>query len=291
LFSVGGVKTSIPLRRNGKWYAKWAQQLVQEESVRELDAILGSLVQEFRKILSGPGGAGSVSAGGELTTAWDLRIDRLLQKALATAYPGLPIVSEESTPLLLESVRGDYLVVDPVDGTKALAAGSPLFAVCVARIAGDSVVEAVVDFPRLGFRMSAARGGGVALHGSLPDSLARLTGVVCSPGISTDIERLMRGAGSSAPVTGVPTSSLKMGLIAANRAEAACYLHTGGRPAALWDYAAGALLVRESGGAVTDLQGGSLIDPVLPWTTGWIAAASESRLGPIGAAARALAGA
>jgi myo-inositol-1(or 4)-monophosphatase len=207
----------------------------------------------------------------EPSTQLDKNVDRLLCHELERAYPSISIVSEESSAHLLDSDLRDFIVVDPIDGTKSLIAGSPLFGISVARVIDGCVVDAVIDFPLLSLRSSAVLGKGVTSAGTLPSYLRSPAKVACSPSIRLP-------ACVAAKFHPVPTSSLKLTLVALGQVSGAFYLQTGGRKAALWDYGAGLLLVREAGGVVTTFSGGSLTEPIAKYTTNWVAATSPKTL-------------
>jgi myo-inositol-1(or 4)-monophosphatase len=207
----------------------------------------------------------------EPSTQLDKNVDDLLRHELEQAYPGIPIVSEESSAHLLESSLGDFIVVDPIDGTKSLIAGSPLFGISIARVIDGCVVDAVIDFPLLNLRSSAVLGKGVTSVGILPSYLKSPAKIACSPNIRLP-------ACVAANFHPVPTSALKLTLVALGQVNGAFYLQTRGRKAALWDYGAGLLLVREAGGLVTTLSGASLTEPIAKYTTNWVAAASPKML-------------
>ena len=69
---------------------------------------------EILRICRGPLGARSKSDDTPVTEA-DLAADRVIVRALAQLAPGIPIVSEESTP---ETPPGadQFWLVDPLDG-------------------------------------------------------------------------------------------------------------------------------------------------------------------------------
>src|SRR5215469_15581028 len=101
----------------------------------------------------------------EIATACDVLVDEVMREDLEREFPGMQVVSEESSPHLLRQMEADCLVVDPIDGTKMLVQGSPLFSISIALLLDGRIAESVVDFPALGFRISAAKGNGLELQG------------------------------------------------------------------------------------------------------------------------------
>jgi myo-inositol-1(or 4)-monophosphatase len=152
--------------------------------------------------------------------------------------------------------------VDPIDGTTNFAHGLPLFCVSIALEVEGRVEVGVVHVPMLDELFTAERGMGARLNGrrlsvthesSLIDSLL-VTGFppqaadrrgeqVAVFGEFLSRARAVRRLGSAA---------LDLAFVAAGRFDGFWEhsLHA-------WDVAAGALLVEEAGGRVTDFSGGA----------------------------------
>src|SRR5689334_19974108 len=69
---------------------------------------------------------------GELITEIDIAIDRLLTEAITERMPDAAILSEESNPDPSALDAATCFVIDPIDGTRELAAGRPGFAISIA---------------------------------------------------------------------------------------------------------------------------------------------------------------
>jgi myo-inositol-1(or 4)-monophosphatase len=192
-------------------------------------------------------------ADGSLITAADLAMQRRLQAELAARWPAVALLGEEmdiaEQRRLLEASGSGLWCLDPLDGTSNFAAGVPFFAVSLALIQDGAVQAGVVYDPVRDECFSALRGRGAwlgeqALHArSWPSSLADALAMV-------DLKRLP--AGLIEAVARPPYRSqrsfgsvaLDWCWIAAGRCQV--YLHGGQR---LWDYAAGRLVLAESGAA------------------------------------------
>src|SRR5512132_943856 len=90
------------------------------------------------------------------TTNVDAVIDERLRQLLHDIIP-CNYVSEESSPTI-EGLSDLAWVVDPIDGTHNLVAGTPEFGVSVALVAVSSLRPLVAhcEMPRMGLRYAAA---------------------------------------------------------------------------------------------------------------------------------------
>jgi myo-inositol-1(or 4)-monophosphatase len=196
----------------------------------------------------------------DLVTEVDLAAEAAICEILARDSPAIPILAEERGGAREGDTRW---IVDPLDGTTNFVHGFPSSAVSIAlQDRGELVVGVVLD-PLQGTLCAAARGEGATCNGvrlavsdtaSLEDSLV-LMGFAYDRRERADwylsfvklfLERAqgLRRAGAAA---------IDFTHIAAGRADG--YWEFGLSP---WDVAAGALIVEESGGRVTDVQLGPL---------------------------------
>jgi 3'(2'), 5'-bisphosphate nucleotidase len=181
-------------------------------------------------------------------------------------------------------VSGRYWTLDPIDGTKGFLRGDQ-YAVALALVEGGDLKVAVLGCPYLPVKADAANGergvvfAGVRGRGA---SAAKLSGgppeiVRVSDGADAALMRMVESVESghanhalqedvarrvglvSAPVR--MDSQAKYGAVA--RGQAALYLRlpspkTPDYRENIWDHAAGALVVEEAGGRVTDVRGNAL---------------------------------
>ena len=209
-----------------------------------------------------------------------------LTEHLARELPGLSGAVVEAALDRCGSVggaTGRWWTLDPVDGTKGFLRGGQ-YAIALALVHQGEVVLGVLGCPNLeradgrtGSIFVAERGGGaweLALDG---DATAVRIGVadITDPAQARYAESLEAAhsaqdeAGLIAAQLGITTpplrldSQAKYGLVA--RGDASIYLRIprGGYIENVWDHAAGAILVEEAGGLVTDVAGAAL-----DWTTG-----------------------
>jgi myo-inositol-1(or 4)-monophosphatase len=198
----------------------------------------------------------------DLVTEIDLEVERGFRALIAERFPGHVVLGEEFSSQHDVDAASDYCwVFDPVDGTTNYAHGLPIFCSSLAlEISGVPVVAAIYD-PSRRELFTAERGQGAWLNGAplqvsaadtLIDSLL-CTGFPYSVqqdahtlvGLFTEflaVSRAVRRLGSAA---------LDLCYVAAGRLDG--FWEESLHP---WDMAAGALIVQEAGGRVTDLRGG-----------------------------------
>ncbi len=150
---------------------------------------------------------------------------------------------------------------DPVDGTINFVHGLPFFGISIARIERGWPVLGVIHAPALGetFTAVAATGAYVNGHECHVSHTATLADSVMSTGLADsiseaspdNIKEFSRMTRNSHGVRRFGSGALELAYVACGRLDG--YWESGQRP---WDLAAGALLVAEAGGQVTDYSGG-----------------------------------
>jgi 3'(2'), 5'-bisphosphate nucleotidase len=94
-------------------------------------------------------------------TLADLRSHKVIAARLAAKYPGVPVLSEESTEHAPYEVRKrwpEFWLVDPLDGTKEFVKRNGQFTVNIALIANNRPQAGVVFAPALGLLYYAREG-------------------------------------------------------------------------------------------------------------------------------------
>lgn len=89
---------------------------------------------------------------GSPVTEADTRAEALILDALASAWPDIPVVAEESAAAgrLPDELGSRFFLVDPLDGTREFIAGSTDFTVNIALIENGAPVAGVVGAPARG---------------------------------------------------------------------------------------------------------------------------------------------
>jgi len=217
---------------------------------------------------------------GSVVTCADLAVQSRLAAALATLTPAIPLLAEEMTEAeqaaLLSDRGGTFWCLDPLDGTNNFAAGIPFFAVSLALIVEGALFLGIVYDPSRDECFWARRGQGAWLDGQplrpagddLP--LRRCIAII-------DFKRLGAWAGRfvDSPPYGSQRSFGSVALEWCWLAAGRCQLYVHGRQA-LWDYAAGLLVLEEADGRATTLDGESVFTPKLVPRS--VLAASNPRL-------------
>lgn len=204
-------------------------------------------------------GVMSKSSPTDVVTIMDKKSEQLLQEILLGARPDDGILGEEGASLT--GTSGIVWVVDPLDGTVNYLYGLPGWAVSVAAQLDGATVAGCVYAPSLSRLWNAALGNGALLNGRK---------ISCNDPVEFDQALIGTGFSYSASERGIQGEFIKellprvrdirrMGAAAVDLCYVASgsidgYFETGLHP---WDLAAGELIVRESGGVVSDLAGGS----------------------------------
>jgi len=188
----------------------------------------------------------------------DKRAEQAIIEVLRDKYPHHRILAEESG-----SQRGDdyQWVIDPLDGTTNYLHGLPQFSISIALKHKGRLEHALVYDPLREEMFTASRGSGAQLNDRKIRVSARkgLEGALLGTGFPYREHRhldaylamfkslLQDTAGIRRP----GSAALDLAYVASGRFDGFWELGL-----SEWDVAAGALLVREAGGLVTDIGGG-----------------------------------
>lgn len=232
-----------------------------EEVVRIAEASGRALLAAFPGVIEASEDSIAIDYKGrrDLVTDADRSSEASILASLERIAPGVPQLSEERGD---PGVRAGALwIVDPLDGTTNFAHGHPLWSVSIALCIDRTPVLAVVHAPRLGETWAALHGHGTRCNGrsvSVSGETA-LSRALLATGFSYERSELARGA--LEVFAGLLRDAREV-----RRGGSACLdlAHTAsGVFSGFWeqhlgphDVAAGALLVREAGGTVTDFLGG-----------------------------------
>jgi len=188
----------------------------------------------------------------------DLASERLIVERLRDELPEAAIFSEEETR---EAPEGPCVYVDPLDGTVNFSQAHPFYAVSIALYEGAEPLAGVVHAPRLDETFVAVRGRGAICDGRparVSDKDALIDAVLATGFAYARNEVEDDNVGHFARLVLKVRGLRRCGSAALDLAYTAC-----GRLDGFWephlnpfDVAAGALLVREAGGIVTDMAGG-----------------------------------
>ena len=99
------------------------------------DLIIGEVVVEAKE-------------DGSYVSNWDLNIQSYVSMNANLKFPDFQLISEESS-FKLNSL-GNYIVLDPIDGTENFVSGIPIWGVGVAFFVNSELKAAAVFFPEIG---------------------------------------------------------------------------------------------------------------------------------------------
>ena len=189
----------------------------------------------------------------------DRRAERTLRNELGKARPRFGFLMEEAGAS--EGADKDHRwIVDPLDGTTNFLHGLPHFSIAIACEQAREIVAGVVYDPLRDEMFWAEKGAGAYVNDRRIRVAARLrldeallaTGIPFGdrPNKEEFVEILRPLMERTAGVRRWGVASLDLAYVAAGRFDG--FWESGLQP---WDIAAGALLVREAGGFVTDYAG------------------------------------
>ncbi|MBN2415663.1 inositol monophosphatase [bacterium] len=217
----------------------------------------GTLLRDGYKRLTG--GQIHLKGKGDYVTELDRLSEETIIRIIKASWPDHGIIAEESGSENSEALV--RWIIDPLDGTANYVRGIPVFAVSIGIMAGDELTGGVIYNPVLEELFTAEKGKGARLNGNElriadPGTLDRALLATGFPwrfpeaidAYTEGLAALIRSAGGIR----------RLGAAAVDLAYTACGIFDGFWEMRLkpWDIAAGAVIVREAGGIVTDMQGG-----------------------------------
>lgn len=197
---------------------------------------------------------------GSVITEADLAMQRRIAEALKAEWPEYAFLGEEMSAQehadLFATTKNGLWVLDPLDGTSNFAAGIPYFSVSLALIQDGEITLGVVYDPMRDECFTAAKGQGAYLNGErmtpceFDFPMKKSIAVI-------DYKRLTDGLRQQLVASPPYSSQRSFGSVALDWCWMAAgrghlYLHGSAK---LWDYAAGYLVMLESGGNACTLEG------------------------------------
>ena len=210
-----------------------------------------------RIILESPMPAAELKGRADYVTEVDRRAEDAVRDILEKETPGVRVVGEE----LGGDPSAEYWLVDPVDGTVNFLHRFPAVGVSVALILEGRPQAGAVHAPYLRTTWTAARGHG-ALQDGAPLRVSEVSPDEAVVGTGFPFrhkERLLQGyLRVMIPALSRFEDLRRPGAVALDLAWVASGVFDGFFELALspWDVAAGALLIEEAGGLVSDWSGG-----------------------------------
>jgi myo-inositol-1(or 4)-monophosphatase len=197
----------------------------------------------------------------DLVTEADLAVERMFRQLIGERFPDHTILAEEFGEDTDTRGASHCWVFDPIDGTNNYAHGLPIFCSSLAlEIDGRGEIGAIYD-PTRKELFVAERGGGAFLNGR-PIHVSEASSLVESmlvTGFPYDIHaRIPEIVGLFGDFVGKARAVRRLGSAALD----ICYVAAGRmdgfweQDLKPWDIAAGAVILEEAGGKVTNFNGG-----------------------------------
>lgn len=195
----------------------------------------------------------------DLVTEIDRRSEEYLLGVIRARYPEDRVIAEESG--VVQGTNGHVWHIDPLDGTVNYAHGVPFFSVSLGFVAEGQIQLGVVYDPVRDECYTAQRGQGAYLNGrplqvSMADELIQSLLVTGFPydireRQDNNLDHYASFSLRSQGVRRLGSAALDLCYVAAGRLEGFWEVQIQS-----YDIAAGALIVEEAGGTVTDVRGG-----------------------------------
>ncbi|MFE6995738.1 inositol monophosphatase family protein [Microbacterium sp. NPDC057659] len=205
--------------------------------------------------------AATKSTLADIVTDADREVEALIRDRLAAERPDDGFLGEESGAA--GGTSGLTWVVDPIDGTVNYSYGIPAYSVSIAVVEGEpepeawAGVAAAVCAPGLGELFTAVRGEGawhdgarLAVTTETPAGALLATGFGYDPSTHDgDLATVRRVMTMARDLRRMGSAAIDLSYVAAGRLDG--FFERGLNP---WDFAAGAILVGEAGGAVSRID-------------------------------------
>jgi myo-inositol-1(or 4)-monophosphatase len=197
----------------------------------------------------------------DLVTEADVAVETMFRRLIGERFPDHTILAEEFGQDQSTRNATHCWVFDPIDGTNNYAHGLPIFCASLAlEIDGRSEIGAIYD-PMRKELFVAERGGGAFLNGRpihVSDASTLVESMLVT-GFPYDIHKRIPEivglfgdfVGKARAVRRLGSAALDICYVAAGRMDG--FWEQDLKP---WDIAAGAVILEEAGGTVTDFNGG-----------------------------------
>jgi len=216
------------------------------------------ILRAHKKRKPGTVAASTAKGANDFVTEADREAESRIISVIKEVYPEHDIQAEESAP---QPFRSDYRwIIDPLDGTTNFIHGYPMFAVSIG-LSYKGVMRMGVVFDPLRSELFRAESGRGAFLNDKPIHLSevrQLTDALLLTGFPFKAQQhLHKYLGIFEELFKASSGIRRAGSAALDMAYVACGRADGFFEMVLspWDMAAGAVLIVEAGGAVTDFTG------------------------------------
>jgi myo-inositol-1(or 4)-monophosphatase len=205
----------------------------------------------------------------DLVTDADMASEKLIISKIREEFPNHKIYSEEGERVNKDLFAPDCWVIDPLDGTNNYTYGFPIWGVSIAYAKKGEVVCGGLAFPMQGIYLTCEKGKGAFCHEegkggefsnpkkiyvSKRNELKNFMVLVCAHLAEDSGGKHLSSIGKVAKNTfnfrNLGSAAFNLGYVAMGLADACVEFKL--QP---YDGAAGALMVKEAGGKITNLKG------------------------------------
>lgn len=187
----------------------------------------------------------------DIVTEADYRSEKIITQTIRNEFPKHSIISEEK--FTYQSDESDYVwIIDPLDGTGNFAHGNPNYSISLALLKDSEIMMGVVYSPETDECYSAIENKGAWLNGKRISVTNRseLDKSMLISGYDPDGEFITNFYNKTRGIRAIGSTSLNLCYVASGSADGSWEFDT--YP---WDVSAGILILRESGGKVTNAKG------------------------------------
>lgn len=198
----------------------------------------------------------------DLVTEADLASEKAIIDLLGRELPNIAVMAEESSSAYSTTTTGETWVIDPLDGTTNFAHGFPYFGVSIGYVVDGVPLAGVIYCPMQDELFCGCRGKGAWLNGSriTVSPTTVLQHALVATGFPYDvhgtlpqvIDTLRRMLPEVQDIRRAGAAALDLAYVACGRLDGFWEMNL--KP---WDTAAGAVLVEEAGGKLSNFGGGT----------------------------------
>ncbi len=192
----------------------------------------------------------------EILTKCDLMSEKIIIDTIKKNFPEHQILSEEKGD---NKKRSNYLwTIDPIDGTTNFSIHNPLWSITLGLSYKNEIIFGIILAPMLDELYIAEKGKGAFLNGRKimikKSSKDKVINTFCHGSKESDIKKAIKYYShqklNKLDCRQLGSAAIELAYVASSRIDS--ILIPGANS---WDVTAGALLVREAGGKVSDFQG------------------------------------
>ena len=204
---------------------------------------------------------------GDFVSSADLMVEKKLISLLQESKPDFGVLSEECGKIAAKNGSPYCWVIDPIDGTTNFIHAIPTFAISLALMRGDEVLDAIIFNPVLNELYYAEKGQGAFVMRPTGDERLRVSSrcsmetavISLNPAFLVNHPKIMDSFlkdHSAIRMNG--STTLALASVAAGQSDVfmESRIH-------LWDIATGYLLVKEAGGIVQTWSGNTSFKDII----------------------------